>query len=361
MWTRGQGRRALAVAVVGLTIVLVSGCLPRWHRGGGDPCRHDRECTLQQAARRSNLRVGLFGQDFGAESQATIRREANMIVNHGFSWNVMEPTRGQWNFAPADQVHEFALRHRLPEFAFHYAWDNDLLDDFPAWVGQITEPDELRSVLRERARQIFARYPTLSAIDVINEPLPVAGSSLTQNHFYRVLGPDYLLQLWAIVEAEAPRTTRLFVNENFVEYFPAKADALVTLVRDLRAGGARVDAVGLQTHLLLGEPDWTLLRDTMDRLAALGVKVMITEVDVPVAPQLPDRFTVQAERYRRVVETCLAVRACDTLNVWGVDDGHTWLDGLLGPNTDPLLFDRSYAPKAAYDAVRDQLRAGRPR
>lgn len=356
---RAVVRRALVVAAVGLTVVLLSGCLPRWRPGWHDRCRHD--CALQDEARRAKVRIGLFPQDFGPESQATIQREANMIVNHGFSWNVIEPERGRWNFDRADEVHEFALRHRLPELAFHFAWENDVLDDFPSWVGAITDPDELRSVLRERARRIFERYPTLSAIDVINEPLPVAGSVLTQNHFFRVLGPDYIAQLWEIVESEAPRSTRLFVNENFVEYFPAKADALVALVTDLRARGARVDAVGLQTHLLLGEPDWALLRQTMDRLAALGVKVMITEVDVPVAPDLSDRFAVQAERYRRVVETCLAVRACDTINVWGVDDGHTWLDGLLGPGTDPLLLDRSFEPKPAYDAVRDALRAGRPR
>jgi endo-1,4-beta-xylanase len=122
-----------------------------------------------------------------------------------------------------------------------------------------------------------------------------------------------------------------------------------------------VDAVGLQTHLMFGEPNWDLMRLTMERLAALGVKVMVTEVDVPVGPSEPDRLTVQATRYRRVVETCLAVRACDTINVWGVDDGHTWLDGLLGPGTDPLLFDRSFQPKPAYFAVLDALRSGRPR
>jgi endo-1,4-beta-xylanase len=176
-----------------------------------------------------------------------------------------------------------------------------------------------------------------------------------------VLGPDYIAELFEIVADEAPRSTRLFVNENFVEYFPAKADALVELMTDLVDRGASVDAVGLQTHLLLGEPDWDLLQRTMERLAALGVQVMVTEVDVPITADVPDRAQVQAARYRKVVETCLAVRACDTINVWGVDDGHTWLDGLLGPGTDPLLFDRAFQPKPAYFEVRDTLKAGRPR
>ena len=354
--------RGLPTLVVLVAAMLLMACIPlqpRWDRGRDRGCHP--HCTLQSAARRSQVRVGLFPQDFGAASQQVIAREANMIVNHQLSWNVIEPARGEWNFAPADAVHEFARLHNLQEFGFHFAWDNDLLDDFPAWVGEITDGDELRSVIRERARRIFERYPRLSAIDVINEPLSTFGSSLTQNHFYRVLGPDYLVQLFVIVESEAPRSTRLFVNENFVEYRPEKADALVALVGDLLDRGARVDAVGLQTHLILGEPDWALMRRTMDRLAALGVKVMLTEVDVPVEPALPDRFEVQATRYRRVVETCLAVRACDTINVWGVDDGHTWLDSLLGPGTDPLLFDRERNPKPGYFAFRDALASRRPR
>jgi endo-1,4-beta-xylanase len=347
----------LIVFSVLVATAVLSACLPRV------PVPHARchpFCTLDRAAHRSRVEVGLFPQDFGPESRAVIARESGMIVNHHLSWNVIEPARGVWNFGPADEVHAFALQHRLREFGFHFAWDNDLLDDFPAWVGEITDADELRSVIRERARRIFQRYPTLAAVDVINEPLATLGSAPTENHFFRVLGADYIAQLFEIVEAEAQRSTRLFINENFVEYIPAKADALVALVADLLERGISVDAVGLQTHLLLGEPDWALLHGTIERLAGLGVAIMITELDVPVTADVPDRREVQAERYRRVVDTCLAVRSCDTINIWGVDDGHTWLDGLLGPGTDPLLFDADFQPKPAYFAVRDELRGGRP-
>jgi GH35 family endo-1,4-beta-xylanase len=47
------------------------------------------------------------------------------------------------------------------------------------------------------------------------------------------------------------------------------------------------------------------------------------------------------------------------VNVWGVDDAHTWLDSLLGPGTDPLLYDRERRAKPAYFAFRDALLRGR--
>jgi endo-1,4-beta-xylanase len=314
-------------------------------------------CTLFQAGRLSAppVRVGLFPQDFSATSRAVIAREANVIVNHGFSWNVMEPTPGHFDFGPADAVDAFARAHHMTEIGMHFAWDQALLDDLPAWVAAIDDPDELRAVLARRAAAIFHRYPHLARLDVINEPLEIGGGTPYRNHFAAVLGDDYITQLFEIVRAAAPPTTQLFVNENFVEYFPDKADGLVALVQSLLRSGVRVDGVGLQSHFLFGEPDFDLLARTGQRLEALGVKVFLSELDVPVTADVPHRDAVQASGYRCAVETCLGWRTCDVINVWGVDDGHTWLDGLLGPGTDPLLFDRGLRPKAAYFAFRSAL------
>lgn len=320
-------------------------------------------CTLKVAGTASAppVHVGLFGQDFSAASQAVIAREASVVVNHGFSWNVMEPRPGEFRFGPADQVAAFADAHDMEHIGVHFAWDQALSDDLPTWVGVITDADELRAVLQRRAETIFERYPGLDRIDVINEPLETFGTGgLYQNQFASVLGQDYVAELAAIVRAAAPSTTELFVNENFVEYYPAKADALVHLMRDLVEAGAPIDGVGLQSHFILGEPDLELLATTGRRLEALGLKVFITELDVPVAADLPDRLQVQADRYRGAVEACLGWSTCDLINVWGVHDGHTWLDGLIGPGSDPLLFDRELHAKPAYFAMKDALLRGRP-
>ncbi len=319
-------------------------------------------CTLAQAGQAPDppVRLGLFGQDFSPASREIIAREANVIVNHGFSWNVMEPSPENFNFGPADTVADFAADHDMEHIGVHFAWDQALLDDLPGWVNAITDPVELRAVLTRRAEAIFERYPDLDRIDVINEPLETAAGALYPNHFAAVLGSDYIAELFAIVDAAAPDSTQLFVNENFVEYFPAKADALVALVGDLVDAGVRIDGVGLQSHFILGAPDFDLLARTGDRLEALGVSVFLSELDVPVAADVPNRAGVQAERYRQAVATCLGWASCDLVNVWGVDDGHTWLDGLLGPGTDPLLFHRDLTPKAAYFAVLGQLLEGRP-
>ena len=322
-------------------------------------CAVPGDCRLWEAGRAVGIRVGLATSNGTAQHRAALLAEADTVVNHELSWSGIEPDRGVWDFTKADENHQFAVDHHLFEVGMHFAWDQAIVDDLPGWVTTITDPDELRSVLHERAQVIFGRYPTLGRIDVINEPFETLGSNLVRNHFLDVLGPDYVDELFSIVEAEAPPSVQLMVNEGGIEYQPAKADALVALVAGLKARGHRVDAVGLQTHLSVGEPDWDLLRTTMERLAALGTHPFISEVDVPVAPSLPDRFMLQAERYRRVVQVCLMVPACDMVDVWGVSDASTWYDWGLEPGLDPLLLDRSYRPKPAYEAFRSALLGGR--
>lgn len=330
-------------------------------------CADPSDCRLWEAGVVAGVRVGLASH-FPEGSRATeiAIAESNIANNHQFSWRQFEPSRDEYRFEELERRARVADENGLPQNAFHFAWDNVFLDDFPDWVGEITDPDELRGEIEERAQIIFERYPKLDKINVINEPLQTLGGAgkLEENHFFQVLGPDYVEQLFEIVEAAAPDEVDLVLNENFVEYFPVKAEGLVRLVRELVESGAPIDSVGFQTHLMLTElldrePDFELLRSTMQRVADLGVEVWISELDNPVDPSRPNRFTYQAENYRKAVEVCLSMPQCTDIQIWGVEDGGYFFD--LGYD-DPaaLLFDKDFAPKPAYYAVRDALLNGRP-
>ncbi len=331
-----------------------------------DVCADPDDCRLREAGQIAGVGVGLASGRPGGRPRELLLAEANIGVNHAFSWQTIWPERDRWSFEQADAIHAFHRESGLRSMAFHFAWEQLFLDDLPDWVRAVEDPDELRALLRERAEVIFERYPDLDRINVINEPLPTLGGSSEpyENHFFQVLGPDYIAELFEIVDAAAPDHVRLVLNENFVEYFPEKAEGLVALVADLVQRGIPIDSVGFQTHLMLTEiagrePDWDLYQATLRRVADLGVDVWISELDNPVDPARPGRFEYQAGNYRRAVEVCLAVPRCSDILVWGIEDGPFWFP-LPYVDPAPLLFDSAFEPKPAYFAVRDALLAGRP-
>ena len=365
-----RSRPANPVSVAVLAALLAAGCSDAPSPGPLTPaeaCADPGDCRLAEAGRIAGVRVGLASGIPEGRRREIVVAESTIHENHALSWNSIWPERGRWTFEDADRRDAFVEDNGMFQAGFHFAWHQVFLDDLPAWVKEIDDPDELRAVLRERARVIFERYPGLDRINVINEPLVTLGTSreLEKNFFYRVLGPDYVRQLFEIVDEFAPENVELALNENFVEYFPEKAEGLVELIRSLVEDGAPIDTVGFQSHLMLTEifrtePDFDRLRDTMQRVAALGVKVWISELDNPVDPARPDRFAYQAENYRRVVEACLAVPACTDILIWGVQDEARYWFTLPYEDAAPLLFDAGFRPKPAYFAVRDALLRGRP-
>ena len=214
--------------------------------------------------------------------------------------------------------------------------------------------------MRDHLTAVTARYGRkINRWIVVNEPLEYSGTGLYRNHFYDVLGPDYISETFRIAEEAAP-DSELWLNEILTENNPAKASALVDLAAGLVAKGVPIDGVGLQGHLFTGDPDYQLVQDTMQRIGDLGLKVAITEMDAPVGGDLPNRFEVQAQRMAGMVQACAAVPPCDSVTFWGLDDEVSWLNWFLAPNLDPLLFDASLKPKPAYFAVRDALLRAAP-
>ncbi len=82
---------------------------------------------------------------------------------------------------------------------------------------------------------------------------------------------------------EADPNAELYYNDFSLDK-PAKRDACVRLVKDLKAKGLRIDGVGIQGHWGMNYPTREDLEAFIDAMAALGVKVMVTEMDIDVLP-----------------------------------------------------------------------------
>ncbi|WP_024803536.1 endo-1,4-beta-xylanase [Nocardia sp. BMG51109] len=288
------------------------------------------------------------------EYARTLRSTFNSVTpENELKWSSIHPRRDVWDFARMDRIVEFATANGLAVKGHTLLWDQAKGGHLPQWVREITDRDELLGVVRDHMRTLFERYRgRVDRWDVVNEPLETHGTETYANHFYRVIGPDYVAEAFRIAR-ELDGGARLFLNEGAIEYDPAKIEALERVVRKLKREGVPVDGVGLQSHLVHGAvPDGyaAMLAD----LRSAGVDVAVTELDIPVRDHTSDPLRTQAEAYRKVFEACLAVE-CHDITTWGFTDKYTWIDDFLGAGCAPLPFDARYRPKPALFAIREAL------
>src|SRR5208282_3509749 len=142
-------------------------------------------------------------------------------------------------------------------------------------------------------------------------------------------------------------------------------DAIFAMVKGFKQRGVPIDGVGLQMHISGLVFDSAGVAANIARLTALGLQVHITELDValPIASSGQAQsydLQKQAEIYRQVVRACLESRGCSAIQTWGFTDKYSWIvSHSHATEGAALLFDRSYQPKPAYDAMIEEISRNR--
>ena len=156
--------------------------------------------------------------------------------------------------------------------------------------------------------------------DVVNEAINNDGS-LRDSIWSRGIGPDYLdlAFRWA---HEANPQARLFYNDYGGEGLGQKSNAIYNLVAGMIKRGVPINGVGLQMHVSVdGYPPPQDVLANMKRLAALGLEVQITEMDVRIQDDprpMQVRLAAEAQIYRDMLSTCLAVEAMHSIRHVGL-------------------------------------------
>ena len=106
--------------------------------------------------------------------------------------------------------------------------------------------------------------------------------TLRKTPWLSIIGEDYVVRAFEFAH-EADPAAELYYNDYSVENAP-KRTGVIALIRKLQAAGIRVAAVGLQGHDTMTWPTVAQEDSTLAAVAALGVKVNITELDIDVLP-----------------------------------------------------------------------------
>lgn len=326
------------------------------------------------------------GRDAG--SQAVVIKHFNSITPENvLKAETVNPRPGVWNFKAADDFVTFGLNHKQFVVGHTLVWHNQTPDFFfKDSLGNAKSHDALVEQMRSYIEAVVTRYKgRINAWDVVNEVIDNDGSYRPTTWVKGFGNGDELVRLAFQFAHQYDPNAELYYND-FNVWRPSKRDGIARMIRMLQKAGIRIDGVGIQGHWGLNYPKNQYIEAAIDTFAALGVKVMITELDVDVLPitkegqligqimkdsqfQL-EEFKEYLDPYRKglpaAVEKQLADRYAelfrifynkrdkiDRVTVWGVHDGMSWKNDYPIPNriNYPLLFNRDKTSKPALDAV----------
>ena len=304
-----------------------------------------------------------------------VKQQFNAVTAENvMKWELIEPVEGQFNFAAADAMIEFAEANNIRVIGHVLLWH----EQTPDWVfldakGQPASKELVLSRLKNHINAVMGRYKgRIHGWDAVNEALNEDGT-LRQSKWYKALGEDYIATVFELAHQTDPKA-QLYYND-FNLFKPEKRAGALRLIASLKAKNAPIYGIGEQGHYSL---DYPKLQDVEDSIVAFkntGLKVVITELDIsalpfpdpenigadislnmklkqefnPYADGLPKAVNDQlTEKYLQLFELFLRHSdAIERVTLWGVNDNQTWRNNwpMKGRTDYPLLFDRKNQPK----------------
>jgi endo-1,4-beta-xylanase len=294
---------------------------------------------------------------------AAFAKECGLLVSESeLKMAAVRPTATTFKFDGPDWLSAFAQLHGMLFRGHTLIWHQAL----PGWFSTVTS-STVAAAMKLHINGVVGHYAgKMHSWDVVNEavaPWEGRADGLRNSKWMQLMGPTYIDQAFKLAAAADP-AARLVLNQDRLEYDAEVGTACrkhtLALLRRLLDAKVPVHALGIESHLGLdpGKFDAEVFRRFLEEVAALGLKIMITELDVTdqIDPaDIVTRDRLVAQRYADYLAVCLDQPAVTTIITWGLSDQYTWIadqrkraDGLA---VRPLPLAANLARKPAWDAL----------
>jgi len=260
-----------------------------------------------------------------------------------------------------DQAYTFAKTNHFP-FNFHVLlWGNQQ----PTWMATLPPEDQLAEIKKWFAA-VAARYPDIDYLQVVNEATwdPPDGSVpknqgtnfSSSGNYVQALGGyngtdgtgyDWILNAFRLARQYFPNT-KLMLNDVAITGMTAATDEYLKIINLLKRENL-IDRIGLQAHAfefipgvtngptIPGHPyqpedNMAVHKANLDRLAATGIPIQLTELDLdglPVGSVAGDEM--QLAYYRNVLPTFWENPAVEGVTLWGWRQPNHWRNAQNAP------------------------------
>ncbi len=292
---------------------------------------------------------------------------------------VIHPKESEYNFDLSDKFVEFGEKNNMKIIGHTLIWHSQLSPWFCVDEnGNNVSAQILKERMKGHIQTIVGRYKgRIKGWDVVNEAIEDDGS-WRKSKFYEILGEDFMRLAFEYAH-EADTEAELYYNDYSMAN-PTKRQGVVNMVKALKEKGVRIDGIGIQAHLNMDYPAIDEFEKSIIAFANLGVKVMITELDLSVLPSprhdvganLAENYEYQKEmnpyadglpeeihqkqlkRYMDFFNLFLKHKdKIDRVTLWGVSDAHSWKNNWpVRQRVDyPLLFDRNNNKKPVVEMI----------
>jgi len=319
----------------------------------------------------------------------TLVREYNgMVCENAMKFENIMTGSTTFKYTSADSIVNFGVSHSMYMRGHTFIWHKQT----PPWFANI-------KVSRDSAFKIMKYYITtemthykgkISEWDIVNEAVARDSSGMrlgsgypdtNQNSKWAALTDaahnnfDYIDSAYTYAR-RADAGVLLFYNDYNCEGMGQKSNLVYNLVSHLKSLNL-LDGIGLQCHFhLIADTGvnggWvpSEIETNLKRLAALGLQISFTEVDIripnahtPMTKTDSTNLIEQRNEYNNLMGIFLAQPNCKSFFTWGVNDTQSWVPQSFAGYGSALLFSDTkgtngeYVPKQDYYGVRDALLA----
>lgn len=290
----------------------------------------------------------------------------------------LAPEEGKYRWDTCDKLVEFAVDKKLGVVGHCLVWAKD--DRTPPWFFEAGAQKASREQLIERMNsyitEVAGRYKGKIAMwDVVNEALDDGKDDLRPSGWLSIAGPEFIGEAFRTAHKVDPNAILIYNDYN--NELPGKREKMIRLIKTLQLQNVPVHAIGLQGHYTLDEIPLQEIEDTIVEVEKLGLKIVVSELDIDVIPRAkwwaengkyrdelskvdpyregcpPEILERQAKQYgdlfaifKKHSKTVLRI------SFWNLHDGQSWLNYFPWNRVNhPLLFDRERNRKPAFEAV----------
>ena len=255
--------------------------------------------------------------------------------------------------------HTLVWHSQTPEWFFSKKYDPS-----KGYVDKATMKKRMESYIKQVLSYCKENYPgVVYAWDVVNEAVGDDGNYRTESMWYETYGDfSYITDAFTFARKYAEEGTKLFLND-YNEYMAQKRDLLYAKVVELHDAGI-LDGVGMQSHWDMDFPSVDLFETALEKYASIdGIEIQLTEIDMHNNDDSEEGLKKQAERYKEFFDVITKMKREGTANITsvtfrGLKDGESWLSGMKGETSYPLLFTDDMEKKPCYDSILEAGKTG---